>query len=108
MPPTNQNPESMPEHTQRPAIVVPPQITQPTLPPATTSGINAGTFALLRNGMGISEVQNIIGVEHSSEITTEAFGITTTIKVWMNTQNFSSVSVIFTDGYATAISQIGL
>ena len=104
IPPTNQNSEPTPEHTQQPTAVAPPPITLP----ATTSGINAGTFALLRNGMSISEVQNIIGVEHSSEITTEAFGITTTIKVWMNTQNFSSISVIFTDGHATAISQIGL
>jgi len=76
-------------------------------PTIAAGGVNAETFALLRNGMSISEVQEIIGVAPSSESTTELLGTTTTMIMWIGS-GFSSITVIFTNGYASSISQMGL
>ena len=80
-----------------------PQATQG----ANAGGVNAETFALLRNGMSINEVQEIIGVTPTSETTTELLGITSTTIMWVG-RSFSSITVMFTDGYATIITQMGL
>ena len=70
-------------------------------------GVNIETFALLRNGMSVDEVQEIIGVTSSSEDTSEMMGITTTIKIWTG-DNFESIMVMFTDGYTTSTTQMYL
>ena len=90
------------------AQITPPPVADAAPPQVSVSGgVNAETFAMLRNGMSISEVQNIIGVEPTSETTTEILGTTTTMIMWMGT-GFSSITVMFTNGSATSISQMGL
>lgn len=69
--------------------------------------VTAEAFARLENGMSIREVQDILGTTPTSESTMEMLGITTTTMMWTG-RGFSSITVIFTNGYATAISQIGL
>jgi outer membrane protein assembly factor BamE (lipoprotein component of BamABCDE complex) len=77
----------------------------------TTGGVNAETFVLLRNGMGIEEVQEIIGIPPYSESTLEFLGldgpIVGTVMMWVG-EGLSVISVTFTNGYATSITQIGL
>lgn len=72
-----------------------------------TGGVTAESYARLKNGMSIDEVQEIIGVAPLSETTTELFGITSTTIMWMGS-GFSTITVMFTNGRATLISQIGL
>ena len=71
------------------------------------AGVTAEAFSALRFGMRIDEVKNIIGVSPISETTTDLMGIATTLIMWSG-YGFSSISVTFTDGYASLLMQIGL
>lgn len=73
----------------------------------TPRGINAAVYAIIRNGMSIDEVQELIGVQPSSVTESEFMGTTSTIKVWMDAQ-FRSITVMFTNGRVTSKSQMGL
>ena len=79
----------------------------PTSSPTPPIGVNAETFALLSSGMSIVEVQEIIGVTPTSEVTTELLGTTSTMIMWRG-EGLSAITVMFTNGYATTISQMGL
>lgn len=72
-------------------------------------GVNAYTFALIRNGMSMDEVRDIIGVDPTSETTSELFGITTTLSMWLeNPLSLSSISIMLIDGYVTSTTQMEL
>ncbi|MCL2852347.1 MAG: hypothetical protein FWE20_04835 [Defluviitaleaceae bacterium] len=70
-------------------------------------GINAQSFALIRNGMSVDEVQELIGVAPSSETTTETLGITSTVIMWMGS-GLESITVLFTNGNVTSTTQMSL
>ena len=80
---------------------------QPTESAGDETGVTAGAFSSLRMGMTIDEVQNIIGVAPMSETTSEIMGTTSTLITWSGA-GFSSISVTFTNGYASLLMQMGL
>ena len=72
--------------------------------PADIGGINAETFAFIKDGMSIDQVRELIGVEPTGESTSEMLGVVTTGITWTDGWQ-TTITVIFTDGYVTS-SQI--
>ena len=68
--------------------------------PANVGGVNAETFAFIRDGMSIDEVQELIGAVPASETNTEMAGITSTIIMW--TEGLTTITVGFTNGFVTS------
>ena len=71
-------------------------------PAPTPQGISRATYNLIQNGMTRDEVQEIIGVTHTSESTTTIAGTTTTMVMWTTANFMTSITVFFTNGLVTS------
>ena len=74
--------------------------------PANIGGVNAETFAFIRDGMSIDQVRELIGVEPAGESVSEIFGVVSTGITW--TEGLTTITVIFTDGYVTSTQILSL
>ena len=72
------------------------------------SGITREVYELITMGMTRDEVQALIDRRATSETTSEFMGTTTEIVTWMNSSNFNSITVMFTNGRVSSISWFSL
>ena len=89
---------------------VPAEIDEPEIPyePATAADIvSAETFMSLNVGMSMDEVRAIMEVPPTSETESELLDSNSTMLMWAG-QGLTSISVTFTNGYASWLMQIGL
>lgn len=93
------SPEPAPPSAPAPAPSVAPA---PSATPAPAAGgITRQSYEQIRNGMSIQQVQDIIGVRHSTESTSTVANITTVMRTWTTSNFRRSISVFFTNGYVT-------